>query len=73
MKLISCDPIDMEESYVIQNILQHRGEGPSREYLVQWKGYPKPENNTWESFSNFNDIAAIENYWKKQHKKNIKK
>ena len=63
MKLISADAIEQEESFVIKKILDHRGPASDREYLVQWKGYPHPDENTWEKFTSFNDISAIEQYW----------
>jgi hypothetical protein len=35
------------QRYQVQALLQRRGRGPSREYLVHWEGYPANEA-TWE-------------------------
>ena len=65
LKLISQDPIRAGETYEIEAILDHRGEGKERTYLVKWKGYDSSEN-TWEPIDNFQDITVINEYWKRR-------
>ena len=65
LKLISQDPIYSGQFYKIQAILDHRGEGKEREYLVQWKNFDK-SHNTWEPIRNFNDHMIIDQYWKRR-------
>jgi len=65
LKLISQEPIMAGDTYEIQAVLDHRGEGNNREYLVQWKGYDQSENS-WEPFQNFQDIDVIRQYWQRR-------
>jgi hypothetical protein len=53
-------------SFVVDQILDHRGEHRSqREYLVKWKGFDS-SMNTWEPVKNFDSPEAIQKYWKLQ-------
>ena len=55
LKFVShFNPKFKEDVYEVERILNHRGEGENREYLVLWKGY-SPEEATWESVSNLFD------------------
>ena len=38
--------VEKPEFYIIQDILEEKGRGRKKEYLVSWKGYPK-EANSW--------------------------
>ena len=68
LKLVSSGAtLDSEPSYGIDAILQHRETDSGYEYLVKWKGYGEDEN-TWEPFSNFNSIEAIQKYWVRRGK-----
>ena len=65
LKLISQDPILAGTTYEVEAVLDHRGDGQKREYLVHWKGYSKTED-TWEPIQNFQDISVINDYWKRR-------
>jgi len=42
--------------YVPEDILDDRvAADGSKEFLIKWKGYDKPEDNTWEPAANFED------------------
>jgi hypothetical protein len=51
----------VEEEYEVERILNHRGEGASREYLVRWKGYSE-EHDSWEPVENFSGLQTIRKY-----------
>jgi hypothetical protein len=66
MKLIARRKrrIDTDQPiYEVQSILDHRGSTGSYEYLVQWKGYDNPTDNSWEPASSFLDDSVIQSYW----------
>lgn len=65
LKLISQDPILAGQSYEVEAILNHDGEGRHRRYLVKWKGYDHA-HNSWEPVGNFDDIAVIDRYWQRR-------
>ena len=70
LKLISHDEVQpAENTFIVEAILDHRGEPITREYLVKWEGY-SARHNTWEPFSNFNGTDAIEKYWKDYYSQN---
>ena len=73
IKLASSDnvaPSDStpDEHYEVQAILDHRGTVGNYEYLVQWKGYNDPAENTWEPTSNFDSLHHINIYWGRRQK-----
>lgn len=42
-----------EDEYIVEAILDVRRRGRNRkEYLIKWKGYDDPDDNTWEDESN---------------------
>lgn len=42
-----------EEVYIVENILDKRTTKKGRvEYLIKWKGYDDPADNTWEPEQN---------------------
>jgi hypothetical protein len=51
--------------YVINKIIDHRGNPGSFEYLVDWKGYTEADR-TWEPESSFLDDQIIKEYWKEK-------
>lgn len=63
LKLIESSYVDEDggEHYEVEAIVDHRGEGSSREYLVKWRGYDSSEN-TWEPPENFDDEISIRKY-----------
>ena len=44
-------------------ILDHRGKGKIREYLVKWKGY---EEATWQGLKSFDTTECTDEYWKRK-------
>lgn len=71
-----------EGSYVIEKILNLKIEKGERHYLIKWKGYDLPSDNTWEPLSNLTNltqdiidyerahnahIRRIENKWRKMY------
>ena len=49
------DPIEGEEEYEVEAIIQHKGNTkPRRRFLVSWKGWPSSEDS-WEP------VEALEN------------
>ncbi|CAG9319524.1 unnamed protein product [Blepharisma stoltei] len=51
--------------FVVEKILEKRGEGKDRMYLVKWKGY---ENLTWEPKENLKScLEAVEEFEEKKH------
>lgn len=66
MKLIARRKrrIDTDQPiYEVNKILDHRGSPGSYEYLVHWKGYDDPTDNSWEPASSFLDDSTIQKYW----------
>ena len=67
-----ADPIERKEppltvtpdTFVVENIMAHRGSGKRLEYLVKWSGY-NHEDNTWEPIANFYDTDCITAYWQR--------
>ena len=53
----------MEGIYEIDEIIDHRGKGKFRGYLIKWKGY---EDLTWQSIKTFDTTECIHKYWKKK-------
>ena len=52
--------------FEVQSILDHRGAPGLYEYLVHWKGYDLPTDNTWEPAVSFLDHRVIESYWRQK-------
>ena len=50
---------EMDEAYEIEEIVNHRGKGKFREYLVKWKGY---EEVTWQGVNSFDTTECIDEY-----------
>ena len=53
-----------QETYEIDHILGHKGDGDNRSYLIRWKGYG-PEGDTWEPVSNIMTDEVIQDYLSK--------
>merc|ERR1711874_600142 len=47
-KPVESDGNGMEEEYEVEKILDERKVGKKKEYFVKWKGWNRPEDNTWE-------------------------
>ena len=44
-----------EDLYEVEKILDKRGRGRMAEYLVKWRNYDDPNENTWEPASNLKE------------------
>ena len=54
--------------YEVEKILDKRGRGRMAEYLVKWRNYDDPNENTWEPASNLKDAKeAIKKFNKVGH------
>ena len=51
--------VDGEEEYVVEEIVEERGRGRRKQYLVKWEGYPDP---TWEPASNLEHTDALKEW-----------
>jgi len=52
--------------YVVDSIVDHRRVGSRKydlEFLVRWQGY-EPSEDTWETYTNVKDLAALDTYLK---------
>ena len=59
-----ASPIDTDAIFTVEQVLDHRLQGPgSYEYLVKWRGFDE-SHNSWEPSSSFFDISSITNYWR---------
>ncbi|GAA5987852.1 hypothetical protein JCM11641_003509, partial [Rhodosporidiobolus odoratus] len=57
------EPIDVEgtDEYVVESIVDEKGKGRTRKFLVKWAGYPDSEN-TWEPLANVEDTLALDEW-----------
>ena len=68
LKVIDNPESEPENVFEVDRIVDHRGQGRTREYLVRWKNYP-PEADTWEPVSHFNDNTPIRAYFNEKKQK----
>ena len=54
-----------KEMYEVEKILDKRGRGRVVEYLVKWKDYNDPRENTWEPTSNLKEAKEAINRFEK--------
>ena len=49
-----------DEEYEVETVLDKRTKkGGQVEYLVKWKGYDDPDDNTWEPADNLKEAEAL--------------
>ena len=53
-KELACDAMSDEE-YEVEKILDKRQRKGGMEYLVKWKNFDDPDDNTWEPSDNLGD------------------
>ena len=53
--------LQAEPTYEVEAILDHKGKGRSRQYLIKWKNYDVSENS-WEPRRNLDDGPLIREY-----------
>ncbi|GAA5845583.1 hypothetical protein JCM11251_003669 [Rhodosporidiobolus azoricus] len=55
------EPIDIEgeKEYRVEAVVDEKGHGARRRFLVKWEGYPDSDN-TWEPLTSLEDTAALE-------------
>jgi hypothetical protein len=66
MKLISRSRRHIDDErpiYEVEEILDHRGTPDAYEYLIHWKGYDNPSDQTWEPATSFLDDSIVRSYW----------
>jgi hypothetical protein len=60
-----ADAAERSDEWEVEKILNHREtDGGQLEYHVQWKGYPKLKDTTWENEHQFVDTSVIERYFR---------
>lgn len=57
--------IDGQEEFEVEAIINHKGMGTQRRYLVKWKGYPNSDRS-WEPESNLENAEDILTAYKRQ-------
>ena len=64
LKLISSEAnVPFEDIFYVERILDHKGTGSRRQYLVKWLNYPSSEN-TWEPLDHLDAAESyIQDYW----------
>ena len=53
-----------DEEYEVEKIISKRMRKGKIEYLVKWKGWENPEDNTWEPIANLECKELMEEYEK---------
>ena len=64
--------VDEQEEWVVEDILDHQGEGDKVKYLVKWEDWPA-EYNTWEPPENLaNAQRLLQSYWRRAKRRHHK-
>jgi hypothetical protein len=53
------------DSFEVDHIVRHIGEGDILTYLIRWKGFD-PEHDSWVQHKDVNTLACIAEYWDKR-------
>jgi len=69
---VSSEPEGEEDTYVVESILDKRVKKGHIEYLIKWKNYDSPNDNTWEPKGNCQCPELIEAFEKKYSEKRDK-
>merc|ERR1712156_1131106 len=68
-----CNIKMSDEEYEVEKIIEKRVKKGGVEYLVKWKGWDDPSDNTWEPVDNLDCPDIIQEYEKKHGGKDDKK
>jgi hypothetical protein len=58
---IQIEPINPDQVYEVETILDHKQIRKKTHYLIRWKGYPDSEN-TWEPVTNLQCPELLDQY-----------
>ena len=63
------DPIDIDggQEWVVEAIVDEKGKGRNKRFLIKWEGYPDSEN-TWEPAANVEETEAME-IWEERRRR----
>ena len=64
-KVVREEKMKNEAVYEVEKILDKRGRGRMSEYLVKWRNYDDPKDNTWEPASNLKEAKEAINKFNK--------
>lgn len=56
-----------EEEYEVETIIEKRTRKGKTEYLVKWKGWDNPDDNTWEPVENLESSEELIKEYEKAH------
>jgi len=59
--------VDPDEEYEVEKVLDFRGSGSRREFLIHWKGCPKSQD-TWEPEAHLSCKELIDEFMEKEEK-----
>ena len=62
LRLVSFEGALSPDSFKVDHILDHKGEGGKRSYLVRWRGFDS-SFDSWVSQGDVNSLACIAEYW----------
>jgi hypothetical protein len=66
------DPIDVdgEKEWTVEAILDEKGRGKNRKFLVKWLGWPD-DQSAWESLSTVEDLEAMDEWEEKKRRGDV--
>lgn len=66
------EPIDVEgeQEWVVEAIVDEKGKGRHRRFLVKWQGYPDSDN-TWEPLANVEETEAMDVWEEKRRRGDV--
>ncbi|GAN11843.1 hypothetical protein MAM1_1096d11455 [Mucor ambiguus] len=72
LKVVNKNNIDEDdETFEIEDILEHKGSGKATEYKIRWKGYSH-EYDSWVTPDLITHESTIQKYWRRRLGKNYK-
>jgi hypothetical protein len=61
---------DASDIYEVQSVINHKVDPTNANkyiYRVRWKGYPDPNEDTWEQVQHFSSLKPIQDYWTRRN------